>query len=81
MWVNNSMAYGSDTSLSGRDLSASTGLGFSFFRCVKGWSSVTDGHLLSRFLLFPFSFFIPINICLKNKTKQNSLYYYFSDIP
>lgn len=30
VWVDNSMAYGSDVSLSGRDMPASTGLGFFF---------------------------------------------------
>lgn len=48
-------------------LPASTGLAFVFFRSAK---TVTDGHLLSRFLLFPFSFFIPMSVYLKNETKQ-----------
>lgn len=67
VWVGNSMAYRSNVSLSGRDMPASTGLGFFFFS--RSAKTVTDGHLLSRFLLFPFSFFIPMSICLKNRTK------------
>lgn len=42
-------------------------LAWDFFFFSRSAKTVTDGHLLSRFLLFPFSFFIPI--CLKNRTK------------